>query len=202
MALGVTQTLPEEERMNLTKRKAENMISFLFGGRVAEALIFHDYTTGAGNDIERATEIARRMVTEWGMSEKLGPQKYESRDQMPFMGMGHSNQKEYSDSKAEEIDQEVSRLISEGYEKAKKILEEKTETLHKLAEALLEKETLDGDEVQIIMNGGTLADIDREREVRRKVLAKQNAHQEEKDAKGKTETGKKIPIGDSGPVTA
>ncbi|HEX4924865.1 MAG TPA: ATP-dependent zinc metalloprotease FtsH, partial [Bdellovibrionales bacterium] len=202
MALGVTQTLPEEERMNLTKKKAENMISFLFGGRVAEALIFHDYTTGAGNDIERATEIARRMVTEWGMSEKLGPQKYESRDHMPFAGMGNSPAKEYSDKKAEEIDQEVSRLISEGYEKAKKILEEKRETLHKLAEALLERESLDGDEVEIIMNGGTLADIDRERELRRASLAKQNAEvKEEADAKAKPEP-KKTPIGDPGPVTA
>ncbi|MBX3034998.1 MAG: ATP-dependent zinc metalloprotease FtsH, partial [Bdellovibrionaceae bacterium] len=119
MALGVTQTLPEKDSLNLSKNRAENMIAFLFGGRAAEEVIFKDITTGAGNDIERATEIARRMVTEWGMSEKLGPQAYEKRDGPVFLGMnGGQTTKDYSDAKAEQIDTEVSRIIGDGYKKA------------------------------------------------------------------------------------
>ena len=87
MALGLTQTLPEEDQLNLSRSKVTNMISFLFGGRAAEELIFTDYTTGAGNDIERATELARRMVCEWGMSDKLGPLAYEKREGPVFLGM-------------------------------------------------------------------------------------------------------------------
>jgi len=204
MALGVTQTLPEEERMNLTKRKAENMVAFLFGGRVAEQLIFEDYTTGAGNDIERATEIARRMVCEWGMSEKLGPMAFEKRDTPPFLGFSQSTQREYSDSKAEEIDAEVFRIVDTGHKKAIKILTDNIQTLHRLAEALLEFETVDGDEVDTIFKGGTKDDIAKARSVRMSELAKENAEVAEKevvDSKGE-QKGKKGPIGDPDPITA
>jgi cell division protease FtsH len=105
--------------LNLSKSKAENMIAFLFGGRAAEEVVFTDFTTGAGNDIERATAIARSMVTEWGMSARLGPQAYEKGDSPVFQGMGYGNKsKDYSDAKAQEIDEEVSRIIAEGYKKA------------------------------------------------------------------------------------
>ncbi|MGE3975346.1 MAG: ATP-dependent zinc metalloprotease FtsH [Bdellovibrionales bacterium] len=203
MALGVTQTLPEEERMNLTKKKAENMISFLFGGRVAEELIFEDYTTGAGNDIERATEIARRMVCEWGMS-NLGPLSYEKRDNPPFMGMGHVNQRDYSDKKAEEIDKEVFRLVDEAHKKATNILKDKLDMLHRLADALLEMETLDAAEVEQIFKGGSKENIRLERLARRQELERQNLESTpaEKEAAELEEKKVKGPIGGTDPVTA
>lgn len=208
MALGITQTLPEKEVLSLTKKKAENMIAFLFGGRVAEQLIFEDYTTGAGNDIERATEIARRMVCEWGMSEKLGPLSYEKREAPPFLGMGQVNQREYSDKKAEEIDQEVYRIVHEGHQKAREILEKDMTVLHNMAEALLHYETIDTAEVELLLKGGTKAEIDKLREEKRthaeaknkELDAKEKAAAAEAEEKEKLE--KKSSIGDPDPVTA
>ncbi len=153
MALGVTQTLPEKDSLNLSKNKAKSMISFLFGGRAAEELVFGDITTGAGNDIERATEIARRMVCEWGMSTKLGPLAYEKRENPVFMGMNYGNtQREYSESKAQEIDHEVYLIIDEGYKLALKILTENRDALERLTQALLEYETIDASEVEMLVN--------------------------------------------------
>ncbi len=165
MALGITQTLPEKDAISLTKSKAENMIAFLFGGRAAEELIYKDVTTGAGNDIERATEIARRMVCEWGMSSKLGPLSYEKREGPVFLGMqyGHTS-REYSDSKAQEIDAEIFRIINEGYQKAKNILEEGQDILESLTQALLEFETIDSHEVDLLVNGGKVEEIHKIRE--------------------------------------
>ena len=204
MALGLTQVLPEKESHNLSKNKAENMIAFLFGGRAAEEIVFKDITTGAGNDIERATEIARRMVCEWGMSEKLGPLAYEKREGPVFLGMSSGQHREYSDSKAEEIDREVYRLVSEGYEQAKKILRENIDVLHRLAEALLENETIDGSEVEKIVKGASPSDIRRERENREKELALEQQSQVVKEYK---DEAKKASNGDpggntGGPVTA
>ncbi|MEI7973559.1 MAG: ATP-dependent zinc metalloprotease FtsH [Bdellovibrio sp.] len=160
MALGITQTLPEKDSLNLTRSKARSMISFLFGGRAAEEIVFKDITTGAGNDIERATEIARRMVCEWGMSEKLGPQAYERTDGPVFLGM-QSGQKshEYSDAKAQEIDQEVSDLIHQGYKTALQILNDHRDALDRLAQALLEFETIDGQEVEMLVNGAQVSEV-------------------------------------------
>lgn len=160
MALGITQTLPEKDSLNLTRSKARSMISFLFGGRAAEEIVFKDITTGAGNDIERATEIARRMVCEWGMSEKLGPQAYERTDGPVFLGM-QSGQKshEYSDAKAQEIDQEVSDLIHQGYKLAVQILTDHRDALDRLAQALLEFETIDGQEVEMLVNGAQVSEL-------------------------------------------
>ncbi len=159
MALGVTQTLPDSDTLNLSKSKAEKMISFLFGGRAAEEIVFQDITTGAGNDIERATDIARRMVCEWGMS-PLGPLALEKNEGQPFLGM-HYNQKarEYSDATAQEIDREVNRLISEGYQKAKDILTTYREALDRLAQALLEYETIDAIEVEALVSGTSVTDL-------------------------------------------
>lgn len=207
MALGVTQTLPAEERLNLSKTKATNMIAFLFGGRAAEEVIFNDFTTGAENDIERATEIARRMVCEWGMS-PLGPLSFEKREGPVFLGMSSQRGREFSESTAQDIDREVKKLIMEGHERAKKILTDNLTILHNLAKALLDKETIDGPEVELLMKGGTLEDISRERDVKQKGLAKENAEKaaEEKrlaDEKKKESSGSESgPIGDPGPVTA
>ncbi|MBC7419330.1 MAG: ATP-dependent zinc metalloprotease FtsH [Bdellovibrio sp.] len=160
MALGVTQTLPEKDMVSLSKSKAENMIAFLFGGRAAEEVIFTEYTTGAGNDIERATAIARSMVTEWGMSPKLGPQAYEKSDSPVFQGMSYGGKsKDYSDAKAQEIDEEVSRIISEGYKKAVDVLTTHKDALERLTAALLEFETIDSVEVEMLVNGAQLSEI-------------------------------------------
>jgi cell division protease FtsH len=163
MALGLTQTLPERDSLNLSKSKAKNMIPFLFGGRAAEEIIFGDITTGAGNDIERATDIARRMVCEWGMS-SLGPLAFEKQEGQPFLGMQYSQKsREYSEATAQKIDQEVNRIINEGYDTAKNILESNKEALDRLAQALLEYETIDGEEVNLLVNGMAVSELRKRR---------------------------------------
>jgi cell division protease FtsH len=191
MALGLTQFLPERDRLNMSKKSAENMIAMLFGGRVAEELIFEDYTTGAGNDIERATEMARKMVCEWGMSEKLGPLAYEKNEGPVFLGMQSQNSKDYSDSKAEQIDEEVHRIVMDGYNKAKRILTENIEMLHALSQALLEFETIDGDDVDMIVKGGGLEDVRQRHSDRDKAMAEeQKKAKEEMDRKEREEQKK------------
>lgn len=211
MALGVTQTLPDEDRMNLSKSRAENSIAFLFGGRAAEELIFKDFTTGAGNDIERATELARRMVCEWGMSEKIGPLALEKREGPVFLGMQSSNAREYSESKAEEVDSEIHRLITQGHERAVQILRDNMPVLKTLAEALLEYETIDAEEVEMIIKGGTLDDVKQRRGKHSEVMAAEqkkaaeearNEELEKKKAQGQSEGGGRDPMGSPGPVTA
>ncbi len=207
MALGLTQTLPEEDSLNLSKSKATNMISFLFGGRAAEEIIFEDYTTGAGNDIERATDLARRMVCEWGMSEKLGPLALERREGPVYLGMQSSGSKDYSEAKAEEIDKEIHRLVMGGHDEAVKLLKENVKTLHALAGALLEFETIDGDEVDFLMKGGSFEDLLSKREDRKEKLDKDRkaedvASEKQKKVKGEDPQGGRDPIGNPGPVTA
>ena len=205
MALGLTQTLPEEEQLSLSKKKAESMIAFLFGGRAAEELVFEDYTTGAGNDIERATEMSRRMVCEWGMSDKLGPLALERREGPVFLGMQSSQQRDYSDAKAEEIDKEVYRIATEGYELAKKVLQDNIEVLHRMAEVLLEHETIDGDEVDMLVKGGTLEDINQHRSLMKEKLEQERQRAQEKEEKAKAELeddNSSDPLGDPDPVTA
>ena len=155
MALGLTQTLPKDEALNLTKSKAENTLAFLMGGRSAEEIIFKDYTTGAGNDIERATELARRMVCEWGMSEKLGAVSLEKRKDPVFIGMHTSSAKEYSESKAAEVDVEVDRLLKTAHKKALDVLEKHKAVLHTMAQALLDYETIDAQDVNFLIEGCT-----------------------------------------------
>ena len=160
MALGLTQTLPEDEALNLSKSKAENTLAFLLGGRSAEELIFKDYTTGAGNDIERATELARRMVCEWGMSDKLGVVSLERRGNPVFVGMqSQGGGKDYSETKASEIDLEVDRLLKEAHKIAFDILRKKESILHVMSQALLEYETINGEEVNLLMKGMSLEDL-------------------------------------------
>jgi len=209
MALGLTQTLPEEDQLNLSKSKATHMIAFLFGGRAAEELIFQDYTTGAGNDIERATELARRMVCEWGMSEKLGPLAYEKREGPVFLGMQSNSSRDYSDSKAQEIDAEVFSLVSGGHQRALKILKENEKVLHNMAEALLEYETIDAEEVWMLVQGKDLDELRKARGLKQEALEKERqlAQEEEDTKKAKAEKkeakgGGKDPVGNPGPVTA
>ncbi|MEK6774162.1 MAG: ATP-dependent zinc metalloprotease FtsH [Bdellovibrionota bacterium] len=196
MALGLTQTLPEKDSVSFSKSQAENMIAFLFGGRAAEEIIFKDVTTGAGNDIERATEIARRMVCEWGMSEKLGPQAYEKREGPVFLGMqgAGGTQKTYSDSKAKEIDAEISSIISIGYQRAIQIIKDNRDALDRLAQALLEYETIDGAEVEMLVNGAAVKEIEKVRQNKKDGGLGISVVGEEKKTPGD-------PIGNSDPVT-
>jgi cell division protease FtsH len=209
MALGLTQTLPEEDQLNLSKSKALNMIPFLFGGRAAEELIFTDYTTGAGNDIERATELARRMVCEWGMSEKLGPLAYEKREGPVFLGMQQSGQAAYSDETARQIDAEVFSIVKGGHDRAIEILRANLQPLHNMAEALLEYETIDAEEVKMLTEGASLEEVRKYRGVRKEQIDKDRAlAAEQQERADKIEREKKPtegnggPIGNTGPVTA
>ncbi|HHI97806.1 MAG TPA: ATP-dependent metallopeptidase FtsH/Yme1/Tma family protein [Thermodesulfatator atlanticus] len=150
-ALGITQQLPLDERHTYPKDYLLKRLMVLLGGRAAEELVFNEYTTGAGNDIERATEIARRMVCEWGMSEKLGPVAFGHRQEHVFLGKEISQIKNYSEATALAIDNEIREIVLTCYQKAKKLLEDNIELLHKLAQALLEKETLDGPAIDEIL---------------------------------------------------
>jgi cell division protease FtsH len=145
-ALGLTMQLPTEDKYTYKKHYVEAQIAILMGGRVAEELTQEDITTGAGNDIERATEMARRMVCEWGMSE-LGPLAYGSKDEPVFLGREFAQRADYSQDTAIRIDHEVSRIVQAGYESAKTILTEYRAVLDQIARGLLERETLDGEEV-------------------------------------------------------
>lgn len=153
MALGVTQTLPREDRLNLTREKAENTIAFLMGGRVAEELVFNHKTTGAGNDIERATDLARRMVCEWGMSESLGPLTFGQKEEAIFLGREIAQHRDYSEDTARQIDKEVRDIVERNYQRARTLLTDKLTILHDIAKALLEYEVLDGDEIDTIVAG-------------------------------------------------
>ena len=151
MALGVTQQVPNEDRYTLTKDYILKRLAVMFGGRVAEEIVLGHTTTGAGDDIEKATELARRMVCEWGMSEKLGPMTFGKKDEQIFLGRDFTQMKEYSEKTAVEIDTEVRGIIMNAYERAKALLQANIEVLHKMAERLLEKEVLDGAEVTDII---------------------------------------------------
>ncbi len=154
-ALGVTMSLPERDRYGYSKLELESRIAMTFGGRVAERLVFgpENITTGAGNDIKQATEMARRMVTEYGFSEKLGPLRYTDNEEEVFLGHSVTQRKNVSDATAKLIDDEIRRLIDNGEMLAEKILTEHRDELEKLAVALLEYETLSGEEVKALLRG-------------------------------------------------
>jgi cell division protease FtsH len=155
-ALGLTTYLPIDEKHTYAKKYLEAMVTYALGGRAAEKLIFKELTTGAGNDIERATDLARKMVCEWGMSDKLGPLAYGQKDEEIFLGRQITRHKNYSEETAIAIDDEIKKIVSGGMKRAEKILVENVETLHRLAEALLEREILDGIEIDAIIRGDTL----------------------------------------------
>jgi cell division protease FtsH len=157
-ALGLTMSLPEKDRYGYSKIELTSRISMMFGGRVAEELIFgaDNITTGAGDDIRQATNLARRMVTEWGMSEKLGPLRYSENEEEVFLGHSVTQRKNTSDATAKLIDEEIRTLVENGETAARTILTEHDKELHVVTEALLEYETLSGDEVRILIDGGTI----------------------------------------------
>jgi cell division protease FtsH len=157
-ALGVTMYLPEEEKYNESKAGLESVICRLLAGRVAEELVFGEITSGASNDIERATAIARKMVCEWGMSEKIGPLAFGEKDGEVFLGRDLGHMKNYSEATAVEIDNEIRRIVQENYQRTRKILEENLEGMTRVAEALLEKETLEGSEVRLLTFGDAPAE--------------------------------------------
>ncbi|MBI5213649.1 MAG: ATP-dependent metallopeptidase FtsH/Yme1/Tma family protein [Nitrospirae bacterium] len=146
-ALGVTQQLPIDDRYTYSRDYLEKALNVLLGGRAAEEIALNHLTTGAGNDLERATDLARKMVTEWGMSEKLGPLTFGKKDEQIFLGREIAKHKDYSEKTAVDIDEEVKRIVTEAYERAKKILEDNTGLLGVIANALLERETIEGQEI-------------------------------------------------------
>ena len=155
-ALGATFSLPEKDRMHRSKAELEDILVSLYAGRVAEEIYFGDITAGASNDIKRATEIARRMVCEWGMSDKLSPRVYGQREETLFLGREVSRQVDYSDETANLIDSEINAFITKAREKARRVLTENRAALDKLSEALLKYETLSGEEVKDIVEGREL----------------------------------------------
>ncbi|MFH1728726.1 MAG: ATP-dependent zinc metalloprotease FtsH [Pseudomonadota bacterium] len=155
-ALGVTQQLPIEDKYTISKEFAENDITILLGGRAAEELIFNQKTTGAGNDIERATEIARKMVCEWGMSEKMGPLTFGKKEEQIFLGKEIGRQKDYSEKTSIDIDAEIKKIVSENHKRAKDLLKANLNILHKISENLLIYEVLSGADIDNIIKGKEL----------------------------------------------
>jgi cell division protease FtsH len=155
-ALGVTQQLPTEDRLNATNEWAASKIAVLMGGRVAEELVFSHLTTGAGSDLEHATDLARKMVCNWGMSEKLGPLTFGRKEEHVFLGREIGQAQNYSEETARVIDDEVKRIVMEQYSRARELLTTHLDQLKRLADALLTHETLSGDDVDVVFKGGTL----------------------------------------------
>ena len=161
-ALGVTWYLPKDDRHNLSKEQAESSIAVALGGRIAEEIAFGRMTTGAGNDIEKATEIAHKMVCEWGMSEKLGPLAYGKKEESIFLGRDYAQRtQDYSEQTAQEIDQEVRAIVQRQYIRVKDLLTTSRETLKRLADSLIERETLDSEEIHAVLEGRELPKRDR-----------------------------------------
>jgi cell division protease FtsH len=150
-ALGLTQQLPVDDKYNYSKDYLVNRITILLGGRAAEEIVLNQQTTGAGDDLEKATEMARKMICEWGMSDKLGPLTFGKNEEHIFLGREVARQKDYSEETALLIDVEIKRIVLEAASRAKQILQENIEKLHTLARALLERETLDGEEIARIL---------------------------------------------------
>ena len=158
-ALGVTSYLPIDEKHTYSKEYLEAMITYALGGRAAEKLVFNHYTTGAGNDIEKATNIARKMVCEWGMSDKLGPLAYGAKEEEIFLGREIQKHRDYSEKTAIEIDDEIRGIINSAFERSIKILSDNMELLHKLSAELLEREILDAEEIDSIIRGENLPPV-------------------------------------------
>ncbi len=159
MALGITMQLPTDDKHNYSKVYCDDQLAILMGGRIAEELYLQQLTTGAGNDIERASDMARKMVCEWGMSQ-LGPMSFGKKDEQIFLGREIAQHRDYSEETAIKIDEEVNRIISTAYSRAEVIIKDNSDSLIRVAEALLERESLDGGEVRILMDNGTLPPMD------------------------------------------
>ena len=177
-ALGVTMQLPEEDKYSYTKEYMEASVAILLAGRVAEEIFLGSCTTGASNDLERVTERARKMVCEWGMSESMGPLTYGKKEEQIFLGREIAQHQDYSENTAIEIDQEVKKVVLEGYAIARKILEKNRKALIRVAEALLEYETLDAEETKLVIKGGKI-----QRELEVETPSEPEPKQEEKERK-------------------
>jgi cell division protease FtsH len=156
MALGITQQLPTEEKHNWTREQLEDRIAVCMGGRIAEDMTFGQISTGAANDIEQATEMARKMVCEWGMSDSMGPLTYGKKEEQIFLGREFNRHQDYSEATAQKVDSEVKRIVSEQYARAQRVLGERRQVLLRVAEALLEHEVLDGEQLKQIIDGRQL----------------------------------------------
>jgi cell division protease FtsH len=150
-ALGVTQQLPIDDKYTYSKDYLMKALKVLLGGRAAEEIALQHTTTGAGNDLERATDLARKMVTEWGMSDKLGPLTFGKKEEQIFLGREIARHKDYSEKTAVEIDEEVKRIVLDAYAAAKTLLFENSELLDIFAKTLLERETMDGPEIEALI---------------------------------------------------
>ena len=153
MAMGVTMLLPEADRLSHDRKYVEASITVAMGGRLAEEIVLDQLTTGANNDLEKATELARKMVCEWGMSKKMGPLTFGRKEEQVFLGRDIARHQDYSEHTALLIDQEVKRIVSESYERAKQILNENRDVLERVAEALIEREVLDAEDVKMLIEG-------------------------------------------------
>ncbi|MFQ5443293.1 MAG: ATP-dependent metallopeptidase FtsH/Yme1/Tma family protein, partial [Nitrospinales bacterium] len=182
-ALGVTQQLPIDEKHTYPKTFLYNNLAIFMGGRAAEEVALGQITTGAGNDIERATDLARKMVCEWGMSEKMGPLTYGTKEEQVFLGRDFNTQKNFSDETAKLIDLEVKTLVMGGYNKAKELLVENRELLEKLALDLIDKETLNAKEIDEIIKGKKAPQDEEPLEAKREA-------EEKKDISAKKKSGK------------
>jgi len=156
MALGLTQTLPEEDRFNMTRDQILAQIRHAMGGRAAEELVFGYYSTGASNDIKQATQAARRMVCSYGMSDRIGSVSFADDDHDVFLGRDFVTRKDYSEKKAQEIDEEITRILRELYDEARQLLSDNRELLERISDALLERETLERSELERLRVGEPL----------------------------------------------
>ena len=195
-ALGVTTYLPMDEKHTYSKEYLEAMITYAMGGRAAEKLVFNELTTGAGNDIERATQLARKMVCEWGMSEKIGPLTFGKKEEEIFLGREISQHRDYSEETAQIIDEEVKKIVNTGMKKAEKILKDNMDILDRLSAALLEREILDGEEIDKIIKGETLPPFDKSEDKQDNLIADKNVQQ--KSEKEKPESKSKAPESGNG----
>jgi len=154
-ALGITQQLPLDEKHTYSKKYLMNRLAILLGGRAAEELVFNDFSTGAGNDLAQATELARKMVCNWGMSEEIGPLAFGRREEHVFLGKEIIQARDYSEETAKKIDEQISLIITQTYQGVKNLLKKHINLLHKLAQVLLEKETIDGATLDKLITEGT-----------------------------------------------
>jgi cell division protease FtsH len=159
MALGLTQTLPEQDRLNYTESQIHAVIRYMMGGRAAEDIVFDHFSTGASNDLQRATSWGRKMVTEYGMSKGLGPVSYAGDGGDVFLGRDLATRKDYSEQKAREIDDEVAVILTQKYDEARVLLTENRELLNTIAETLLERETLEGPQLDLLLRGEPLPEL-------------------------------------------
>jgi len=183
-ALGVTHQLPLDDRYNYSRGYLTTQLAIMMGGRTAEEIVFSEITTGAGNDISRATDMARKMVTQWGMSDKLGPLTFGEKDEEIFLGREIAQHRDFSEDTAKVIDSEVRQLIANAHNNARRILTENIEILHRMADALLDRETLDSKDIDAIIHGEELPEKPVEKEVTEPESSEEEPAQAEESADG------------------